>query len=107
MRDAPRHKSAPRLILKIGRRASRNTSPRWSVGTIIQPERDWRWRLDQAGTALAFTSRSQTRCCAIALKNGSNDLLSDTTSKPASSSRRSNVSSSLASPATEMALRCL
>ncbi|KAA8713169.1 DUF1534 domain-containing protein [Pseudomonas cannabina] len=41
VRDASRHKSAPRRILKIGRRASRNASPRWSVGTIIQPEQDW------------------------------------------------------------------
>ncbi|PBP88678.1 hypothetical protein CCL07_26120 [Pseudomonas congelans] len=30
-RDAPRHKSAPRRTVRIGRRASRTAFPRWSV----------------------------------------------------------------------------
>ncbi|PBQ18267.1 hypothetical protein CCL09_10205 [Pseudomonas congelans] len=29
--DAPRHKSAPRCTVRIGRRASRTAFPRWSV----------------------------------------------------------------------------
>ncbi|AVB12622.1 hypothetical protein BKM09_014700 [Pseudomonas amygdali pv. morsprunorum] len=34
MRDAPRHKSAPRRRRKTGRGASRTAYRRWSVGTI-------------------------------------------------------------------------